>query len=467
MLKCVRIMQRKVIKYLNASLLGLSLLFAMGAAIVWLLRPSEIKEGDFKTVKVAPPPRAFALSPDAYQSLQNPAFSLNFETPKVKLPDLKNVLVYYGKNGRPDAQKGNELLHFSINGGKETRPVAPGEKLYLTYDKRSDGAKYAFSPQNAPTGFWIEAEPKNQEVLVSVHLIDASGEAVKGADSLSSFYLPEKEFARTALNGWELGKWRVDATLLARQKAKWVGLDKFLEEHGGSEYLDTLGRQRVDFGEGEEVYSLFLKQGDTMIWSNDQWKVVAPGDSSYDQPLLVVKKIDDRIMNLELWDAQGKGKVVLNLLRSGDHLPEQNFEKNFKFMGARTRSQYVFEIDNERMLLRPQDWLLLTEGGWKKLSTPKEIDDYVERRLTGTLFVFDSIAKKDEKQIIKGTVYNPMRTESYPVELATQSTQIPEKKGGAPQNLPPPQTGKVKAQEAVGKSRFKIDPPSYAQEENL
>jgi hypothetical protein len=136
-------------------------------------------------------------------------------------------------------------------------------------------------------------------------------------------------------------------------------------------------------------------------------------------------------------------------------------------MGARTRSQYVFEIDNERMLLRPQDWLLLTEGGWKKLSTPKEIDDYVERRVTGTLFVFDSIGKKDEKQVIKGTVYNPMRTESYPVELATQSTQIPEKKGAAPQNLPPPQTGKIKAQEAVGRSRFKIDPPSYAQEENL
>ncbi|MCB1114389.1 MAG: hypothetical protein KDK62_06505 [Chlamydiia bacterium] len=456
-------MQRKVIKYLNTSILGVSLLFAMGAAFLWLIRPGEILEEEPKPIKVQAPTHAFALSQDKYQEIKSPVFSLHFEAPKVKLPDLKNILVYYGKNGRPDAQKGSEMLHFSINGAKETVSLSPGEKLYLTYNKRIDGARYGFSPNNAPTGFWIEAEPKAQEAEVFVHLLDANGKPVKGSEDLANFYLPEKEFARNSVSGWELGKYRVDATLLARQKAKWVGMDKFLEEHGGEEYQDVMGRQRVDFGEGEETYSLFVKPGDSLIWGEDRWQLVEPGDASRGQPLLVVKRVDERLMNLELWDAQGKGKVVLNLLRSADSYADQNFEKSFKFVGARTRSQYVFEIDNERMLLRPQDWLLLTEGGWKKLSTPKEIDDYVDRKLTGTLFVFDSISKKDEKQVIKGTVYNNMRTESYPLELATQSNPIPEKKPSKSS----PESGKLRAQEAVGKSRYKVEPPSYAKEEQL
>lgn len=454
-------MQRKVINYLNISILALSLLFAMGAAFLWLLRPGEIHETEPKEVKVQAPPHAFTLTPDAYDSIKEPVFSLFFEAPKIKLPDLKNILVYYGKNGRPDAEKGKETLHFSILGGKDTSSLSPGERLYLTYSKRPDGAKYGFSPGNAPTGFWIEAYPKMQEAEIFVHLLDIDGNPVKGSDNLANFYLPEKEFARNAVSGWELGKWRVDATLLARQKAKWVGMDKFLEEHGGDEYREVMGRQRIDFGEGDDVYSLFVRAGDSLVWAQDHWKVVEPGLASMNQPLLVVKRVDERLMNFELWDAQGKGKVVLNLLRSQDHYAEQDFDKVFKFVGARTRSQYVFEIDNERMFLRPHDWLLLTEGGWRKLSTPKEIDDYVDRKLTGTLFVFDSIGKKEEKQVIKGTVYNQMRTESYPVELATQATPLPEKK--ASNSLP--ESARLKAQEAVGKSRYKVDPPSYAQDE--
>ena len=70
----------------------------------------------------------------------------------------------------------------------------------------------------------------------------------------AEFTLPEKEFARlSSLATWELGKWRVDGTLLARQKSRWYGVDKFIERHGGDEYKDKKGKQRIDFGEGEEL----------------------------------------------------------------------------------------------------------------------------------------------------------------------------------------------------------------------
>ena len=125
-------------------------------------------------------------------------------------------------------------------------------------------------------------------------------------------------------------------------------------------------------------------------------------------------------MNLELWDAEGKGKAVMNLIKANEAWMPQNLEQNFKFMGARTRSQFVFEINNERILLCPQDWLVLTQTGWKKLVTPKEIDDYVDRKVTGPLFVFDNIERKDDRQVIVGTLFNVARTETASVELPLQ-----------------------------------------------
>ncbi|MCP5507977.1 MAG: hypothetical protein H7A37_06730 [Chlamydiales bacterium] len=47
----------------------------------------------------------------------------------------------------------------------------------------------------------------------------------------------------------ELGKWRVDGTLLARQRARWYGPDMFLKRHGGDEFKDVSGKRRIDFGE--------------------------------------------------------------------------------------------------------------------------------------------------------------------------------------------------------------------------
>ncbi len=117
-----------------------------------------------------------------------------------------------------------------------------------------------------------------------------------------------------------------------------------------------------------------------MIWDNNRWKTAHPGKESLNHPLLVVKKIDDRLIVFELWDVEGKGKILLNLLKSSEPWAMQNtqaLQSMFKFLGARTKTQCVFEINNERVTLSPSDWLLLTPKGWKILATEEEIDQYV------------------------------------------------------------------------------------------
>lgn len=458
-------MHRLIIKYLNAVILSLCLIFALGAAFLWLCRPSEIHEAEPEVIRSTLPKGAFTQPAEAYSKVGDPVLSLEFQPPKLRIPDLKNSLVYYGKNGRPDGGSGKSLLHFSLVGTKETRSAPLGDRVYLMFN-RGGGAKYAFSPQNEPTPLWIEANPLNQEVQITVTMLDEKGIPLTEPEHCHVFNLPEKEISRSMSQNWELGKWRVDATLLARQRARWFGADRFLEEHGGEEYKDAIGRQRIDFGEGDEPYSLFVKLHDCMIFENNRWRLVQPGENTLEHPLLVVKRIDERLMQLDLWDVQGRGRVGLNLLKTSENFAEQNFEQIFKFIGARTRSQFVFEIDNERMLLRPKDWLLLTDAGWKKLTTVQEIDDYVNRKLVGTLFVFDDIVRKEERQTMKGTVYNQNRTECYPIELAMQAMRptIEEKTEKIMPNADP---HLKEGLEAIGRNKNKprIDPPSYAKQE--
>jgi len=237
----------------------------------------------------------------------------------------------------------------------------------------------------------------------------------------------------------------VDGTLLARQKAKWFGTDRFLEKHGGKEFQDIIGKQRIDFAEGDDIYSVFVKPNDVLIYDkNNRWKVVEPGEATKGLPILVIKKIDERLMNLELWDGEGKSKISLNLLKSNDSISPPNLMQSYKFIGARTRSQFLFEVNKERMILSPQDWLLQTDKGWKKLSSADDIDAYVGRKLIGRLFVINAIEKRDDRQVLLGTLFNPSRTEAQSIEIvlqqgATGAATKPKKE--EPNKIKPPVTG--------------------------
>lgn len=408
------------LSWLNCAILGVIVFLGAGGVFLWLQHPSEIVCNDPVSKQCRLPKGAFESEEIAYQSIGEPVLSLQVSPPTIQLPDLRALLIYYGKNGRPDAQAGHILLHFSMNGSKSVIAVAPEEPLYLVYDKKLVPHRYVFSPKNEKSALWVEAKPQDNEVLLTVSMQNDKGELITEPESFAHFKLPEKEFIRYAGAAWDIGTWRVDGTLLARQRARWFGTDRFLERHGGEEYKDIIGKQRIDFGENEDVYSVFVGLGDCLIWDDNQWKNTTPSEHTLNHPLLVVKKIDERLMTFELWDVEGKGKVILNLLKSNEpwlNHNAQGIQHIFKFVGARTRTQCVFEINKERILISPHDWLLMTAKGWKKLVTEEDIENYVKRKTPGTLFVFEQLDRKDGHQIMVGALYNPTRSDYQTVEL--------------------------------------------------
>jgi len=412
------------LSWLNCALFGLALTFALAGVVYWFRLPNEIICADCLSKERGLPKSAFELADHAYEQTGDSLLALQQSPPAMQLPDIRTQLVYYGKNGRLDVASERAALHFSFNANnKAVATVLPGEKLYLVYDRKTTPPRYGFSPNNEKTSLWIEGTPVGGEVQVRVAMENDNGELVVEPELFANFRLPGKEFTRYGGVTWEIGGFRVDGTLMARLKAKWFGMDRFLEHHGGGDFKDIEGRQRVDFGENEDLYSVFVKAEDCLIWDQNRWKVVPPGADSLNHPLLIVKKVDDRLITFELWDAEGRGKIALNLLKSTEPWAVQNaqvLQNMFNFLGAKTRTQCVFEINRERVTLKPSDWLLLTSKGWKKLATEEEIDDYVKRKLLGTLFVFEGLKRKGEKQVMSGMLYSPTRHECQEVELALQ-----------------------------------------------
>lgn len=408
-------MAKKWLNWINLSiaiLVGLCLLIA--GVIAWT-RPNTIEPRPpvKETLKL---PKPGFHQPNATPQLNEGLLKLKNAVPSVQLPNLRNTLTYYGRNSRPDADPQFPLMHLNLTGNKDPASILPKQKLYLSFDRSGTPAKYVFSPNNAPTPLWIEATPYQAQAMVDVFLLD-DGKQVRKPSANAQFTLPEKEYVRYGGTTWEMGKWRVDGTLLARQKARWYGQDLFLDHHGGQEYAQAKGKQRIDFGEGDEAYSIFVTDGSCVIWKDDRWQNATPGPDTRTFPLMCIKKIDTRLMNLELWDVNGRGKVMLNLLKSIDTPLPKTLQQTLKFVGARTLTQFLFEVNQQRIILRPNDWLLFKDNRWQLLNDPATIKKFVDRQIIGPLFVFEGVGRKDDRQILKGTIYNPTRTEAQEVEI--------------------------------------------------
>lgn len=414
-------MQTSRLNWINLGLTGVILLLIALAFLFKVMRPSTIEVVEKVSEKPKLPKGAFSLPVEQYEFIGPPFLSLKFSPMALQVPDLKRYLIYYGKNDRPDADPANLKLNFGFTGVRGTASAKVKEPIYLMYDKNDPKAKYKFSPGNAETTLWFEASPGSAgEASISVSMRNEAGAVVHEPLENAEFTLKERPAIRSDADDRKIGEFKVDGTLLSRQGAKWYGIDKFMERHGGEEYKDVAQKQRIDFGTGDNTYSIYIGPDTVLAWVNGKWKEIKPGKDSVKYPILAVNKIEDRIMKLDFWDVDGQGKTSLNLIKSMETWIPQSIQKEFSFIGARTRSQFLFEINKERMTLSPLDWLLRTDKGWKKLTTAQDIDDYVERKISGPLFVFDGVEKRDGKQVLLGTLFNKTRTEMKSIEVPMQ-----------------------------------------------
>ncbi|MCB1149008.1 MAG: hypothetical protein KDK48_02490 [Chlamydiia bacterium] len=419
------IMSSRLLTGINLIVVSALALSMLATGALYLQGSPEIRVWDGAPQPKPLPQSAFKHSKNAYDAIGSELFTLRFTPPKMQLPDLSKVLTYLGPNGRPDVARESGSIYFALSGNKDQAAAEPGEKLYLLYDRQQKPPRYVFSPDNRPTSLWIEAEPQDKATRVTVSMLNEEGEVIQEPRVRADFTLPQKEFVRFARgDNWQLGEWRVDGTLLARQKAKWFGDDKFFERHGGEEFEAVKGKQRIDFGEEEGGYSVFLGENEILVWDGKQWKEASPGPDTLGKPILVMRKGSERLLTFDLWNPEGSSKLTLNLLKAQERWIPEQLQSEFKFIAAKTRSQYIFEVGGKKMTLTPQDWLVKTENGWEKLDTIEEIDGYIDRKIVGPMFVFDGVERLDDRQVLTGTLFSKSRSEMETVELDVPQSSV-------------------------------------------
>ncbi|MDB6081499.1 MAG: hypothetical protein JWO53_771 [Chlamydiia bacterium] len=368
-------------------------------------------------------PFAFKCSPEAYNAIGEPFLYLTKGIFTSKLPDLRPLLVSYGINCRPDSSKEKAQLLIGIRGQLPPASVKLEEKVYLKHDPRPGVHRWGFSENNTPTAIWIEAEVKDNQIVVRLKMKDSQGKIIKEPHELSNFALPEIPLPQNGVYAfnWQVGADKVDATLLTRQKAKWFGQDLFLQNYGGDEFTFARGRERIEFGEGASQHVIFAKEGDIFVYTNDMWQSVEAGPESHGKPLLQVKKVSEQSISFILWDPEGKHKVPLELFRT----PEQPLNPNsfaIKLLGARTRQDWIAEIAGKRTLLRTDDWLLWNAGKCERLLSNQQINEYLSGQLRGELIILEGTEKINNELCLIGYRFNEYRTKFTPICIPLYKT---------------------------------------------
>ncbi|KAF3363241.1 hypothetical protein PHSC3_000131 [Chlamydiales bacterium STE3] len=404
-------MQKSFFLWVNSGLCFVFLLI-LSLLVFYSLREENLFYAQSKIVKKVPliPENPFHLSDQAYRQVQAPALNLNMVAPNLSLPDLRSTLNYYGANLRPDVQKQDQKLFFSFGDPRNLVAVKAGERTYLKVENHS----FSLSPSNQPTALWMKAKPGLKNVQVELFLKGVDDRVVREPKEHSQFSLPEKILPPGAVS-WMIGSNRVDGTLLFKQKARWRGLDLFLLQYGGPEFSQFQNKQRIDFGEGEGHYSVFVAPGDILIWKSGRWVSPTKGDNTQTAPLLEIKKVDERILNAELWAVEGKNKFALTLVRTPDPIPIIDNSK-FHFLATRTKAHYIFDVDGKREIVGPGDWFLMVDGKWKKITKVKEIDQFVERSTVGPLLVI-YLSQEHDSKTLKGELFNTSRSDKVEVNI--------------------------------------------------
>lgn len=407
-------------KWLSLLNLFLLLLLCASAAFFFFPQSQEIESVDFTIPKKTELPASpFKKGKGSEKIGERGPFALEVAPFQLMLPDLHDLLIYCGPSGRPSLKP---LLRLGLKNSSEMRSVALNQKIFLCREKRGE---FAFAPKGEISPLWMEAVSADGEVMhLKVFLEDGEGALITSPEKAHSLILHRTAETDCGFTSWEIGSYRVDPSLLIRQRARIAGRDYFLERCGGERFNYVTSRERIDFMDDKDPYFCFVKEGDLLVWKEGKWTLTENMEEIDNQPVMLVKKIDDKLFTFELWDGEGRGKISLNLVRARFHDWTPDPTQEFKFAGAKTWAQFALDCRGERIIVRPNDWLLFKDQqGWCKISTAAEVEDFVSQKIQGALFIVDKMVRSEGRQYLQGVLFNASRTEMHEVELDSASAK--------------------------------------------
>jgi hypothetical protein len=349
----------------------------------------------------------------AYEAIGGGALSLNPANQAAFLNFHQEILVL-AKNTRPDAPISRSgKIRLGLKSSGEEQVVTSGSCIYLRYDAADSGALFHFSEE--PTSLWMKPTIMDQSGV----FIEVGRKISSGEEEVSRFSLPEPMIAEVQGLAGLGGKGQGMEELKAAQV--W-SRDVLLESYGGAAYTAMKEKLRITFGTASAA--CYVSAGDYLTFKEGAWKVVSLQDVQPDAPLLYIKALFAKGVEIFAWDATGFYPFHLTLELQHPAKLISRSEALPSSLHIRTPSQITCLLGKRRLILKRGDWLLKTSSGWRNLKRAQDLEDCLTHRLRGELFICDSI----EKDALKGSLFDEMRTQMQPVTIPIEQEKKPSKK---------------------------------------
>ncbi len=387
----------------------------------------------FRQRELESPPLTGILSlpKNSFEAIGQGVFNLQRQDVQ-QLPNLRDELILRALNTRPDAKQmeeesGQPRFLFGFRGNPVPVTAKSGQILYLSWEKAALAKKDWYGPP-APISISSTPTPWTIEPLVLENQVFIAAKTAKETDEL----LLKKSEGPNAIRE------KVQNTIWYQllKTARFWTTDRFCSSYSQT----TANSLKVGFGRLNSAKVLIIDPGQYLFFASGEWQ---QGNLEFagGRPLAQVLSQTDSALTLQIWDESGFFLETISIPPlSPESYPFTKMDALFSALKARNNSEVSSVMGKRRVVLKPGDWWIKTERGWRRLKKRGEIEDYLSFRLLGELFVVDGLEMFQGKTVIKGQQFDPLRQrmQSFllPIAEAPGRNSKPHSSGPA-KDLPP------------------------------
>jgi hypothetical protein len=356
-----------------------------------------------------------------YESIGSGALALHPRYALGWVSRLADELALIAYNSRPDVHSEEAKILISLRSGKEQVAFPNGKTLFLRESDQGKGLHFS----EAATPLWVKPILlDNGAVLVE------AGRKSGGSEELGQFVVTEAAVASSRYSPGQL------PFVKELKAARCLGPDLFVQRYGGREYSSWRDKVVLELARGSATYACFVSAGDFLVYDEEQWRVAEREELKADLPVALVRAVSSKAVEIEAWDETGFYPLQVKVEMEKQipfHLKPEVMPTGIRLRSA---SQVSCAFGKRRVILKPGDWLLKTVSGWRNLRRADEIEQYLNRRLKGELFIFDAIEKQQGKMAMKGQWFDETRTQvqqvTFPIDAEKPQGKSGRKRKSAP-----------------------------------
>ena len=386
--------------------------------VVWLIGGTILYGG----WSLCTDPYLVSTNPAPIKSLENKPIPWSLEDigkgalslyPKKKptlIPDLSKDLMFLAKSSRPDRPASEGNLLFSTRGTSEPIVISQGQQVFLEEDlKKSGESLYHFTTIKTP--LWIRPlASSDEEIHVEVGYFSSSKQNESFLEEVTQVLMQQS----SSSHGSQQNE---PAYLSSLRSGRWWGSDILLKKYGGEDYKSLAEKHKIEIASESGPQYYFCEVEDFLQWDSGSWKEVYLERADPSLPLAKITRIQGKVMEIEAWDENGFYPHHIKIEMQPCAKLSQKNELSISTVRLRSATEVTCKLGKRRLIVKEGDWLLKTAKSWRNLKRVKDIDDCIYHRLQGELFVFDSIEKKQGTVVMKGHLFDDMRTAVLPLSI--------------------------------------------------